>query len=232
MDARVQLSAKYIRGSGLEIGALHYPLEVPEGVSVTYVDFSTYDEVMKRHGDVKPKITDWIVDDAEKMEKFQAQSQDFIIANHVLEHCENAIGTLERWTSLLKHGGLLYIALPEKNHTFDRKRQITSFEHLKEEFLAGKGWGTNARPIASFQGNRFAHYVDWYQNSELEKDNTPSDVARKVCLALQHAQNIHWHVWDYLAMVELFHAASRFCGYEVLDHQENGTEVIWILRRK
>jgi predicted SAM-dependent methyltransferase len=35
-----------------------------------------------------------IIDDGEKLSRIEDASQDFIIANHFLEHCEDPIGTV------------------------------------------------------------------------------------------------------------------------------------------
>ena len=48
-----------------------------------------------------PELTDWnltpvdVVDDGEKLLTIAEESQDFIVANHFLEHCENPIRTIE-----------------------------------------------------------------------------------------------------------------------------------------
>jgi hypothetical protein len=38
LDARRELSARYLFGEGVEIGPLHLPLAMPPGVKVSYVD--------------------------------------------------------------------------------------------------------------------------------------------------------------------------------------------------
>jgi hypothetical protein len=44
--------------------------------------------------------------------------------------------------------------------------------------------------------------------------------------------NIHFHVWDYAAMAEMFsYTAARF-GFLIVHSQMNGaSEALWILRR-
>jgi hypothetical protein len=46
--------------------------------------------------------------------------------------------------------------------------------------------------------------------------------------------NIHFHVWDYPAMMDLFAYVGRTpaIGLEVESSRLNGIEVIWVLRRR
>jgi hypothetical protein len=50
---------------------------------------------------------------------------------------------------------------------------------------------------------------------------------------LRERANIHFHVWDFAAMMEFFAYVSRQpeIGLEVEVATRNGIEVIWILRK-
>ena len=61
------------------------------------------------------------------------ESQDFIIANHVIEHMVDPIGALHNWQRVLKPGGRLFMAVPNKEKTFDINRPLTTIEHLKQD---------------------------------------------------------------------------------------------------
>jgi GT2 family glycosyltransferase len=43
------------------------------------------------------------------------ESQDTIIARHILEHCLDTVGVMSQWKAKLKHGGRLIIALPNED---------------------------------------------------------------------------------------------------------------------
>src|SRR2546421_13075309 len=92
-EARSELARHFLRGNGLEVGAAYSPLDVPPETGVTYVDRMT-DEELRGH---YPELAELIipvdlVDDAERLTTVPDESQDFIIANHFLEHCEDPIG--------------------------------------------------------------------------------------------------------------------------------------------
>lgn len=214
---REQLAQKHIRGSGLEIGALHYPLRVPDGVKVMYVDCGPWEQIKKLHGDVKPAVASWIVDDGEKLSKFEANSQDFIIANHVFEHFENPIYAIRNWASVLNPGGVIYAAIPDKDHTFDRARELTPFSHLVQDYVEG--------PFRS----RIFHYRDWFENAQVEGQGI--DVEAKVALAMKEHPNVHFHVWDRASIEEMFKRFKNYAPIADAEFHQNGGEVIVIVKK-
>lgn len=75
-------------------------------------------------------------------------SQDFVVANHVLEHAIDALGTLQSWLRVLRPGGVLFVAVPIGEHCFDRGRNITPAEHFLKDYLlvaAGDGQAMRER---------------------------------------------------------------------------------------
>lgn len=125
----------YLSGHGLEIGPLAWPLSLPEGASCHYVDIHPTEElkrIYKEHRNLIVPVD--IIDDGEKLESFSECSQDFIIANHVLEHAVNAIRSLMRWYNVLKTEGVLFLSLPDWRFTADCVRKRTPMEHLREDF--------------------------------------------------------------------------------------------------
>lgn len=214
---RKSLSEKYIRGSGIEIGALHFPTPVLPECKVTYVDRVPPDELAIVHSDVTSVHKDYIVDSAESLEKFHDSSLCFIIANHVLEHCQDVIQTLAVWMDRLKSGGIVYAALPEKTQTFDRHREITPIEHLWRDFTAG--------PLVSQED----HYRDYFQNVD---GITGQALEDRVALSMKEDTNIHFHVWDRAAQHDMFNGLKERLGFEILEGVDHGSEIIWILRKK
>lgn len=126
-DIRTLLANKYIRGSGIEIGAKHIPLVAPLGAKVRYLDHLSTAGLIKKYPEVAAEelIKVDIVDDGEKLTKVKNRSQDFIIANHFIEHTLDPIATLTTMYNRLKPEGILYLAVPDKRLTFDKRRDLT-----------------------------------------------------------------------------------------------------------
>jgi hypothetical protein len=58
--------------------------------------------------------------------------------------------------------------------------------------------------------------------------------AQKVAAMLDQRSNIHFHLWDYPAMLDLFSYVAKRAdfGLDVEASMLNGIEVVWILRKR
>lgn len=219
-DQRLVLSKKYLKGTGIEIGALMRPLPVSERASVIYVDRLPESELKTALPEVDAgafvKVD--IVDDGERLSQIEDESQDFIIANHMIEHCEDPLGTLARHLSRLKSGGVLFYAMPDKRYTFDADRPLTTFDHLVKDKTEGP------------QQSRWQHYQEWV---ELVMKR-PDPNAKLATRLMQTRGNIHFHVWDRNSFVDFLDRTRVMLGvpFEVLEVKPNGREFIVILRKR
>jgi SAM-dependent methyltransferase len=216
---REQLSHLWIRGSGLEIGALHYPLPILPGVKVTYVDLMNVDDLQSKFPEITVKKFDLVIDNGETLQSFEKESQDFIVANHMLEHCENPIGTLKNWLRVLKPGGVILAALPDKHQCFDRKRETTPYWHILKDYVEGP------------DGSLREHYRDWYVNSELEGKLQGEELERQIEDAVQARQNIHFHVWDFKSLEFMFTQLKERFQMAKVEIHKNGSEIIVICQK-
>jgi SAM-dependent methyltransferase len=64
---------------------------------------------------------------------------DFVLSSHCLEHCANPIKALREWTRVVHSGGAIIVILPHGRHTFDRRRPLTSLEHMLEDWRRDVG---------------------------------------------------------------------------------------------
>lgn len=216
---REMLAKMYLTGSGIEIGALHQPLKLKKGVHVKYVDRMSVEELHGHYPDSKDlNIRVDIVDNGEELSKFENNSLDFIIINHMLEHCQNPLGTVRNHLKKLKTGGILYISIPDKRHTFDVKRELTSFEHLVEDDICGP------------QNSRYNHFVEWSRfciNAPEEK------IAERAQKLMARDFSIHFHVWDFSSFKDFLNKACGYLGdsFKTRNLKKNGREIIAILQK-
>jgi len=219
--SRELISNTYLSGIGVEVGALHNPLRVPACAKVKYVDrFSVED--LRRH---YPELTDLdlvpvdIIDDGELLETIGNGTQDFVIANHFIEHFANPILAIGNMLRVLKIGGILFIALPDKRHCFDADRPDTTFEHLLRDYQEGPAW------------SRRGHFEEW--SRLVNKINDVAEVERQVISLMAMDYSIHYHVFTPDTMLEFFSSIKKVLIYpfEYETFFKNGTEVLIILRR-
>jgi SAM-dependent methyltransferase len=123
--------AARLSGRGLEIGPLNRPLPAHSGMTVLYVDYEDQESLKRRYptlAEVIPRVD--IIDDGERLATVADGAYDFLIAAHVIEHARNPIGAIAQWLRVIKPGGFVYLIIPDKRVTFDRRRVRTRLEHL------------------------------------------------------------------------------------------------------
>jgi len=218
--AREAISGRYLFGQGVEIGALHMPLPTPPGASVTYVDRLDIAGLRKHYPELKEReIKCDRVDDGEKLTTFADESLDFIIANHMLEHCENPIGAVRNHFRRLRSGGFLYYAIPVRQHGFDSKRPLTTWYHLLQDDQLGG------------EVSRSEHYLE-YANLVDPRPSHEDNIAYARHL-MAHSYSIHFHVWDEDTFNVFLKKLQEHlsCAFTVADFAASGSEVIAVLRK-
>lgn len=191
--------AQALSGRGLEIGAGSQPMPCHAGMRVEYLDRLTADDQRRHHPELAraPFVDPDVVGDAEHLESIPDASFDFLIAAHVLEHLPNPIRALEEWCRVVKPGGLIYVVLPDKRRTFDRRRQRTPLAHLVMDYY---------RPSKE---RDFEHFLDYALNVHLADANTALPEADRLKTI---DFSIHYHVFapgDGVALVKWFAAHVR-----------------------
>jgi SAM-dependent methyltransferase len=182
-------AARFLHGLGIEVGPLHVPIEVDKRCCrVKYVDRLTAEEVKIRFPELKDEdiiFPDIIFDVAlDGLAPIADESLDFVIASHLHEHVPNPLGLIKECYRVLRNNGVLYLAVPDKDYTFDRDRQITPLSHL----------------IKDMENNTTAvdeeHLVDWVTNAN--KKTVPADpVEKRRMFDGELNRSIHVHVWKW-----------------------------------
>ena len=219
---RARLAARYLAGRGIEIGALDFPLPLPANAVARYVDRlgvaelrAQYPELAGRHLQ-EPDV----IDDGERLESVPSASLDFIVANHVLEHCENPLGALLVHLDRVRPGGVLFYAIPDKRKCFDRKRPVTDFGHLLADHEDGGA------------GSRWGHFMEWaiYVNAIAD----PAAAEENARANMRNNYSIHFHVWTPETFRQFLEDAGDYFqhAFSVAHLATNRTEVISVLRRR
>jgi SAM-dependent methyltransferase len=220
--SREVIADSYLCGTGIEIGALHNPLRVPNDAHVKYVDRLCVEELRKHYPELNnvDLVPVDILADGERLQTIGDRTQDFVIANHFIEHCANPILAMENMLRVLKSGGILYIALPDKRQCFDVGRSETSFEHLLKDYREGPA------------GSRRAHFEEW--SRLVNKVTDHNDVEKQVLSLMEMDYSIHYHVFTPKTMMEFIVGIRSVLDFpfECELFFRNESEVIIILRRE
>ena len=219
---RENMTDFYYRGQGIETGALHHPLVVPKDVKVLYVDRISVADLRKQYPELNdlPLIEADILANGEDLETIADNTQDFVIANHFIEHCQDTIGTIQNMLRVLKPGGVLYSAIPDKRATFDIDRDITSLENLWRDHLEGPAW------------SKRDHFESWVRHVGHYTDIV--EIANQTDRLIEMDYSIHYHVFTQASWLELFVSLQQksTIKFEIELVFSNGSHEIILIARK
>ncbi len=204
MRNRIEIGRSLL-GEGVEIGAYFSPWPLPSASRVHYVDLLSHEDILREFaGDPnlrdkdpsKIPVTDFI-GSGECLPWFPDGSLDFVVSSHAIEHFVNPIGALESWIRKVRPGGTIAIIAPNKDHTFDKPREITAYNELRDAW--NWKWCRDER--------RYSVFMEWRQTI----DHLDVDVAAIRALEdYEHpTRNVHFSVWDYPAWEEFITSALR-----------------------
>lgn len=146
MDRKARILAPLdARGRGLEIGPSHNPVAPKrEGYDVEVLDHADRAALVNKYRDHGVDLD--AIEEVDFVWKGGSYAEltgrsahyDWIIASHVVEHVPDLVGFLNDCDTLLREGGVLSLAVPDKRYCFDRLRALTGLSQLIDAHLQGR----------------------------------------------------------------------------------------------
>jgi len=217
-----------LEGQGLEIGAFEHPAKVPRECRVSYVVVITPEKAAELFPEIDAGSlvpVDYLVDlDAEGLALIPSASQDFVIACHVIEHVANPGRLVAEMVRVVKTGGHVIIAAPDRDFTFDRNRAVTPLATLERYFRDGRP------PVGP---------EDYREIIEAMYPELLTAGPERIRAVLEdfHRRREHLSVWTSVGFKEFLTAAFGWCGavmenrYEVFSDR-NRFEYFSVWKRK
>lgn len=146
MDRRERILQPLDRkGKGLEIGPSHNPVAPKSaGYDVDILDHCDQAALIEKYSDHGVDLdaiekVDFVYDGRRYAELTgHTGHYDWIIASHVVEHVPNLIGFLNDCDELMRDGGVLSLAVPDKRYCFDRLRPLTGLSQVIDAHLENR----------------------------------------------------------------------------------------------
>lgn len=131
-----------LTSSGIEYGPLHRTIITRDMCKrIRYVDYKSREELVAQYAhdavvDVSliPDI-DIVTGGRQITEFVPEESIDFVISSHVMEHVPDFIGWLETNLRLLRPGGRIALAYPDRRFCFDLAKPPTEFHDVVAAYL-------------------------------------------------------------------------------------------------
>jgi SAM-dependent methyltransferase len=129
-------------GGGLEIGALHHPIVRRPDANVLYVDHADTASLRAKYAgdaDVTEMVdVDVVWGDQPLADALGPRAPvDWVVASHVIEHVPNIVGWFDELAAVLRDGGIVSLAIPDKRYCFDIRRRETDPADVVGAWLAG-----------------------------------------------------------------------------------------------
>lgn len=129
-------------GQGLEIGPCHKPIAPKrKGYNVHIIDHASREQLREKYKSHRVKIdnieeVDFVWEGQSYLELTEnPKYYDWIIASHMIEHTPDFIGFLNDCDSILKDGGVISLAVPDKRYCFDHYRPITGISQIIDSYF-------------------------------------------------------------------------------------------------
>lgn len=199
---------------GLEIGPLNRPIVTKSMGEIWYVDHATTEEIIGKCEswgtiDVSEIVHVDYVWGENNLKELTSENYpfDYLIASHVIEHVPDLIGWFKEARSVLKTGGILSLAIPDKRFTFDCLRNLTKPADLIEAFFL-KSKRPSLKQIFDYKSG-FVHRQKDYNNlgftEKLIYEHSLTEafeITRKAFDTNQY-EDVHCWVFTELSFLEL-----------------------------
>lgn len=135
---------------------------------------------------------------------------------------------------------ILYLAVPDKKYTFDRLRELTTNDHLWQEYMDNTD-ELGVDHLNDFILNITKSHIEPERRSWMcfENDVLPDDVeAREKVYRLLRDRSIHVHVWNQHTFDQFleFVIGRLNLDFEIIDSSKSSEnslrEMIYILRKR
>jgi SAM-dependent methyltransferase len=145
----------------------------------------------------KPKGHQYIAE-ATELPMFPADTYEFVLSCHSLEHTTNPLRALKEWIRVTKDNGGLLLVLPHKEGTCDHRRPVTKLSHLIEDFQKDTA------------EDDLTHLPEVLELHDLDRDWGTGDFAALRQRSLKNFENrcMHHHVFNTPLAVEMVDAAG------------------------
>ena len=199
---------------GIEIGgpSLFFDLSLPIYKTVGSLDGLNFARQTIWEGKIddsldfsyrKRRIGTQVIGEASDISNVKTHSYDFVLSCHSLEHVANPLKALREWKRILKPGGFLILAVPNKESIFDHNRPVTTFSHL----LADEQSNVDERDLT--------HLQEILELHDLGRDKAAGSFEEFRVRSLDNALNrgLHHHVFDANLLAE----CTKHTDFKVLE---------------
>ena len=226
-EARTSVASKFLRGTGIEVGAGARAFPHPVSARILYGDIREKNALEKYFQESKSenevKKDEYI--NAETFAGIKNESLDFVISAHVIEHLRDPIGSIVNAIRVLKPAGTHILVVPDMRYTFDRDRPETTIDHVLADYADG---GASTCRASYEEHLRYVHPI-------LTGEKCPeAEIQRQASIGGERWPefDIHFHAWTRAGFETLLGAAKKFAPFTIETTVFVVNENIFVLRKQ
>jgi len=204
------------RMQGMEMGPLDRPILSKRTSRVFYVDHETREDLIRNYeARSSPEIlnysrivpVDIVWPGGTLKDRLPGPlAFDYCLASHVIEHVPDVIGWIREVCSVLRPGGLLSLAIPDKQRTFDFRRATAVPADLIDAFVRGL---TRPSPRQVFDHVATVTPIAHPADISPERIRDALAHARAVHADSNHYVDVHCHVFTQQSFLAVFELLSH-----------------------
>lgn len=166
----------------------------------------------------KKQIGKQIIADATNLSILQDNSYDFMFSSHVIEHIANPIKALFEWKRIIKTSGYLVIIAPNMRYTYDRKRPLTKFDHILDDYLKDTLESDST------------HFEEVIKMHDIDFDSTVNLTEEHIKRTLENSQTriVHHHTFQMPLLISIV----EYCGFKIIDKQSFAPYHLIVIAKK
>ncbi len=159
-----------------------------------------------------------IIADAIDLSKIEDERYDFMLSSHCIEHLANPLKGLFEWKRIIKKGGHIAIIAPDMRYTYDRKRPLTAFEHIEQDYKQ------------NMQEDDSTHFAEVIELHDMTNDGTVTSYEEHVARTKDNFNTriVHHHTYD----LELVKKMLVYCGFEIVDAEAFRPYHLFVIAKK
>jgi ubiquinone/menaquinone biosynthesis C-methylase UbiE len=152
------------------------------------------------------------LDDGETLSTFGSESQDFIIANHFFDHCQDLTQTIKNFLRVLHPGGLIYMSIP------DMRRPRTPLSHVVADHASGA------------EINREQHFHERFAEPHFGRSYAGESIEARFRKLIAQENSVDFHTNHFHALIKRC-AEVEALPVSVMFVGELDEEIIFIIRK-
>lgn len=217
---------------GLEIGAGYSPLVAgPRAKTLDHLDqaglIAKYSDQGVDTAKIRPVTYVWR---GEPLHELVQERFDWIVASHVVEHVPDLIGFLNDCGELLKPGGTLTLAVPDRRYTFDHYRPVSGLGSVIDAHLQRRTKPSIGSVMEHYRQHCATSAGIVWNRSVIEAPDFLPDIATQMRALAERGDYVDTHVWvftpssfrlmildlrelGFLALMERTFSASSGCEF-------------------